>query len=283
MVEILIPDEKQTFKSLKIAGDFTNWKIQPMVAISNDDSLEHVPAWKFNITDDMVKDYCSKESTEEIMIHFKFIDDNNNWFTSDNFDLIPDEHNNINNGILLKFEDGKLMEENNNNIEDNIESVLQDLTPDPTLENVSILKQTKDLDSRNVGELEEEEEEDDDTALDTISEEQQEKVDPLVIPNTPKKSGRESPIGDETVFFSPGVNIPKGLDVTEDEDEPETPAGEREMVDKLKTNEIDCPVNKEIRETKDPETYKGILKRLIDFLSAFFGSWFHFFTGSNKE
>ncbi|CAB4256703.1 similar to Saccharomyces cerevisiae YPL186C UIP4 Protein that interacts with Ulp1p, a Ubl (ubiquitin-like protein)-specific protease for Smt3p protein conjugates [Maudiozyma barnettii] len=281
MVEILIPDEKLTFKALKIAGDFTAWKIQPMVLVSKDESVEHIPSWRFVITDDMIKDYCTEESSNETMIHFKFIDDGDNWFTSDNFDLIPDENNNINNGILLQFENGKLKEETNIDIDDTpesslIEPVLQDLTPDPSLENIAIVKQTSDDGDNGVATGDE----DEDTAMDTINEEQ---PVPLVIPQTPIKSGRGSPVGDETVFFSPGMNIPKGLDVTEDEDEAETPAAERAMVEKLKEDEINNLMNKEVRETKDPEAYKGMLQRLIDFISAFFGSWFHFFTGGNKD
>ena len=280
-VEILIPDKDETFKKLQIAGDFTNWEIEPMRKVSQSTKIAGFNCWQFIITNEMAEKYCNKESPDETMIHFKFIGDDGNWFTSDDFDLVPDENNNINNAVLLQFENGKLKEENIEEVVgDVVEPATQDLTPDPSLEKISEQQQQKDpIEINNNGE----EDDDDDTALDTISEEQKQTPDPdKAIPQTPIKSEREdSPIGDETIFFSPSVISSKGQDVTEDEDEAETPIAERRNLNITNSEEVSGA--QEVAEKKDPHVYKGMLQRLIDFISAFFGSWFGFFAKKHNS
>ncbi|KAG0672602.1 hypothetical protein C6P45_000033 [Maudiozyma exigua] len=280
-VEILIPDKNETFKKLQIAGDFTNWEIEPMRKVSQSTEIAGSSGWQFIITNEMAEKYCNKESADETMIHFKFIGDDGNWFTSDDFDLVPDENNNINNAVLLKFENGKLKEENIDDVvSDVVEPAAQDLTPDPSLEKTSEQQQQKDPIEINNNT---DDDDDDDTALDTISEEQKQTPDPVkAIPQTPIKSERvDSPIGDETIFFSPSVISSKGQDVTEDEDEAETPITERRNLNTTNSEEILGA--QEVAEKKDPNVYKGMLQRLIDFLSAFFGSWFGFFTKKHNS
>lgn len=278
-VEILIPDKNENFKKLQIAGDFTNWEIEPMKKKSN---ANNIVGWQFIISNEMAEKYCSKESPEETMIHFKFIGDDGNWFTSDDFDLMPDEHNNVNNAILLQFENGKLKEQNIDDFTTKIvESIPQDLTPDPSLENVAE-QQQQQKDSIANDNNNDDDDDDEDTALDTISEDQKQTPEPeRVLPQTPIRSTVEdSPIGDETVFFSPSIISAKGQDVTEEEDEAETPTTERNNMNIINS---DVPITQQVTEKKDPDAYKSMLQRLIDFLSAFFGSWFGFFTKSHTE
>lgn len=276
-VDILIPDKNENFKKLQIAGDFTNWQIEPMTKVSN---VNKIACWQFVITNEMAEKYCTKESPDQTMIHFKFIGDDGNWFTSGDFDLVPDEHNNVNNAVLLQFENGKLKEGNNDDVAKKVvESVAQDLTPDPSLENVAEQQQQQQKDPITNNN---EDDDDEDTALDSMSEEHKPIPDlETELPQTPVRPGREdSPVGDETVFFSPSIISTKGQDVTEEEDEAETPTTER---NNMNIANPDVPVTHKITEKKDPHAYKGMLQRLIDFISAFFGSWFGFFTKSHTE
>lgn len=254
MLEILIPDSNKSFKALKIAGDFTDWEEKAMDKVGDE-------AWSFQIDSSMVEKYCPKESPLEALIHFKFIDDNENWFTSDNFDLVPDEHNNINNAILLQFEDGKLKEKTVEQPEVPAEVVEKDETPEPTLE--------------------------------ATTPEPAEPAAAGAETHTPKRSEPITPPGEETVFFSPGQYSSKResttADVTEEEDEAETPVAEKIFAKgqpsaaAATTAVTNTHGEADIVEATNSEEYKGILQRLLRLLSAFFGSWFNFLTGRGNK
>lgn len=83
-----------SFESLKIAGDFNNWQIEPMV---KDDTNESKPVWKYHIGESQLKNCNKTNDRNDTVIHFKFIDDNDNWFIVPDYTSEPDEHNNINN------------------------------------------------------------------------------------------------------------------------------------------------------------------------------------------
>ncbi|CAL9728296.1 hypothetical protein MOUN0_D00848 [Monosporozyma unispora] len=86
------------FKSLKIAGDFNNWQIEPMI-LSKVDSK---PVWIYQIKDSLLSNCKNLNDKNEILVHFKFIDDNENWFIVPDYASEPDEHNNINNVKVAK-------------------------------------------------------------------------------------------------------------------------------------------------------------------------------------
>lgn len=96
MVEIVYDDSKGSFKNLKIAGDFTDWKIEPMDQNSQ-------KQWVYTIDELFLNKKEGKGSPKEIRVHFKFIDDDDNWLVMDEFDSEPDEHNNINNVKVITF------------------------------------------------------------------------------------------------------------------------------------------------------------------------------------
>lgn len=241
MVQILIPDGQDSFQALKIAGDFTNWKIQPMIRQLSTTT----GSWVFKITNDMVEKYCTEELQDQVLIHFKFIDDNNNWFTSDNFDLVSDENNNINNAVMLEFSNGKLKEEDKFVSEN--ESVssrsVTPVTPAPTLEiNTPVIE------------------------TNTIAKEDNDVLDTLKVA-TPELVEL-----DEDVYFSPNKEKIKENN-TQDEDE----AVEDSTIP-VEGSEND---NK-LLGIRDQTHYKTFLQRFIDFFWAFFGSWAKFFKNNNE-
>lgn len=86
------------FKSLKIAGDFNDWQIEPMEL--ND--ADRQPFWLYSIDDSKLKNCNNLNDRGELLVHFKFIDDYNNWFTVSDYGTEPDEHNNINNVEVVR-------------------------------------------------------------------------------------------------------------------------------------------------------------------------------------
>lgn len=109
MIEIIYPvyqgDETEVennnaskFNSLKIAGDFNNWQIEPMVQ----SELNSKAVWIYQIKDSLLSNCKNVNDKNEILIHFKFIDDNGNWFIVPDYSSEPDEHNNINNVKVAK-------------------------------------------------------------------------------------------------------------------------------------------------------------------------------------
>lgn len=278
MLEILIPDTNESFQALKIAGDFTDWKEQPMQKVHGEGV-----GWSFVIESPMVEKYCPEGLPQEAMIHFKFIDDNGNWFTSDNFDLVPDEHNNINNAVLLHFQDGKLREDVAEEEVELPESVAEepDKTPEPTLQATTPLPEPEEPEEPEVPE-----------PTVPVPERTQTPVqdDSLIAEaHTPKDAVSTTPPGEQTVYFSPakftGKREGTSAEGTEEEDEAETPVAEKIFSSKGKPTTAVTATHGEadIIDSKKPEEYKGILQRLLRFLSAFFGSWFNFLTGRGTQ
>ncbi|CAL9736907.1 hypothetical protein MOSE0_K10440 [Monosporozyma servazzii] len=112
MIEIIYPvyqtDETEVennnaskFKSLKIAGDFNNWQIEPMVQSEVDSKA----VWIYQIKDSLLSNCKNLNDKNEILIHFKFIDDNGDWFIVPDYSSELDEHNNINNVKVAKPND----------------------------------------------------------------------------------------------------------------------------------------------------------------------------------
>lgn len=88
MVAIIYRHKAKEFNELKIAGGFNNWEIVPM---------QWSPAkeqWEYELDLEKIPAALTK-------IHFKFIDDQGNWFTDSNYAKEIDEHNNENNVKLL--------------------------------------------------------------------------------------------------------------------------------------------------------------------------------------
>lgn len=91
------------FKSLKIAGDFNGWQIEPMELKDTD----RQPFWIYSIEDSKLKNCKYLNDRGEMLVHFKFIDGYNNWFTVSDYATEPDEHNNINNvEVVRSMEEG---------------------------------------------------------------------------------------------------------------------------------------------------------------------------------
>ena len=97
------------FKSLKIAGDFNGWRIEPMER----KYIDRQPIWNYSIDDSVLENCKHLNDKGEILIHFKFIDDYNNWFTVSDYSTEPDEHNNINNVEVVKLAEREIEKEEN--------------------------------------------------------------------------------------------------------------------------------------------------------------------------
>lgn len=91
MLEIKYWDRTKRFHELNVAGDFNNWSQCSMTY----DPVELI--WSYRLTKED-EDSCDKfDKDGDKTIHFKFIDQDGNWFTLDEFDTDLDEHNNVNN------------------------------------------------------------------------------------------------------------------------------------------------------------------------------------------
>ncbi|CAI4052945.1 Uip4p SKDI_16G0920 [Saccharomyces kudriavzevii IFO 1802] len=96
MVTIVFDHPADDFPDLKIAGEFTNWEGVPMEI--NVDTGK----WEYRFHDSSITKYDDKDK-----VHFKFIDQNGNWFADDEYPKEVDEHSNENNVATLdNSEDG---------------------------------------------------------------------------------------------------------------------------------------------------------------------------------
>ena len=116
MVDIVFPVIKGSFSDLKIATNLNNWTIEHMHPVPNPSEL-NIPSgitsekdiWTYEIPDDVIAKLVSENGKDSsFRLHFKFVDDNSNWFTAGEFAKISDD-NNINNTLVLLFEKGKLV------------------------------------------------------------------------------------------------------------------------------------------------------------------------------
>lgn len=116
MVDIVFPVIKGSFSDLKIATNLNNWTIEHMRRVSNPSEL-NIPKeianekdiWTYEIPDDVIAKLVSENGQDSnFRLHFKFVDDNSNWFTAGEFAKISDD-NNINNILVLLFEKGKVV------------------------------------------------------------------------------------------------------------------------------------------------------------------------------
>lgn len=92
------------FKSLKIAGDFNDWQIEPMEL----KDVGRQTFWIYSIEDSKLRNCKKLNDNGELLVHFKFIDDYNNWFTTSDYATEPDEHNNINNVEVVTYREKEL-------------------------------------------------------------------------------------------------------------------------------------------------------------------------------
>ncbi|CCE65042.1 hypothetical protein TPHA_0J02220 [Tetrapisispora phaffii CBS 4417] len=82
------------FRQLNIAGEFNDWKIVSMSLVGEE--------WVYKIDFPELGDEPKK-------FHFKFIDDNDNWFVGDNYPKELDKNSNENNVVIVDpTEDSKL-------------------------------------------------------------------------------------------------------------------------------------------------------------------------------
>lgn len=93
MSKIIFKHSGNGASALKVAGDFTDWAIVPMGY--QDDSKQ----WEYNLDTEKLKSFAIGDN--EFKIHFKFIDEDGNWFTDDNFAKEIDDRGNENNVLYL--------------------------------------------------------------------------------------------------------------------------------------------------------------------------------------
>lgn len=92
-MKIVYAHSENVFQNLQVAGNFTSWEVKPM----HKDMKTNF--WEFDI------DLKNLVNGDVDKIVFKFVDDNGNWFTDDNFAKETDTHNNENNVKLLTRDD----------------------------------------------------------------------------------------------------------------------------------------------------------------------------------
>ncbi|CAR29417.1 hypothetical protein ZYGR_0AD00990 [Zygosaccharomyces rouxii] len=90
MVKVIYGHSADHFKELKVAGDFSQWEIKPM--------LKNSEFWEYNF-------YKGSLPPEAKALHFKFIDDNGIWFTDNDYAKETDANNNENNVRILTAEE----------------------------------------------------------------------------------------------------------------------------------------------------------------------------------
>ncbi|EDO19421.1 hypothetical protein Kpol_1002p68 [Vanderwaltozyma polyspora DSM 70294] len=112
MFKILYDHPSRKFNQLNIAGDFTGWKITPMKK-----DPKNQDRWEIQINEADLPQGINK-------VHFKFIDDNGNWFTDEEYPKEVDEHDNENNVKMLIKEKEK--ESGNNSISNEGDTVIDE-------------------------------------------------------------------------------------------------------------------------------------------------------------
>ena len=94
MVTIVFDHPAEDFPELKIAGEFTNWEGVPMKINTSSGK------WEYKFDESSVTKHNDKDK-----VHFKFIDQNGNWFADDEYPKEVDEHSNENNVATLNNEE----------------------------------------------------------------------------------------------------------------------------------------------------------------------------------
>lgn len=198
MIEIVYPvyqtDETEVennnaskFKSLKIAGDFNNWQIEPMVQ----SELDSKAVWIYQIKDSLLSNCKNLNDKNEILIHFKFIDDNGDWFIVPDYSSEPDEHNNINNVKVAKPNDpiGKQDEIETEGVikrQDSQTSSRKDIKPESEEPIIETPEATPDVPSSTQGEdivIEEQDDNSDENLKPKDTVEEKEEENPFDVPD----------------------------------------------------------------------------------------------------
>lgn len=92
MAKIIYGHSSDDYQNLKIAGDFSGWEPLPM----GRNSITHL--WEHKV------DFSKLPNGTE-KVHFKFIDDNGNWFTDEDYPKEVDASSNENNVKLFTKEE----------------------------------------------------------------------------------------------------------------------------------------------------------------------------------
>ncbi|SCU99151.1 LANO_0F00958g1_1 [Lachancea nothofagi CBS 11611] len=111
MSKIVFKHQQADIGSLSVAGNFSQWAIQPMVFNAAEKQ------WEFQIVPQMLANLKTQENSSGVVTYFKFIDDKGVWFTDDNFAKEIDEHGNENNALYLKMDEQKLSSGDKNELE----------------------------------------------------------------------------------------------------------------------------------------------------------------------
>lgn len=117
------------FQNLKIAGDFNGWSIEPMKRELRGDNT----VWCYEVNESQLVNCKNFNDKGQRLIHFKFIDDSQNWFIVNDYDSESDEHNNVNNVKAVTIEDKPTEVEKENIVVDEGPE-----TPVPSLKETSV-------------------------------------------------------------------------------------------------------------------------------------------------
>ncbi|CCK72895.1 Uip4p KNAG_0M00420 [Huiozyma naganishii CBS 8797] len=95
MADIVYCDTGRVRSELNIAGDFNGWTVEPMVRREGEG--EGDGPWVYHLSREQWDASADKK------FQFKFVDTSGNWFTLDDFPVEADEHNNVNNVVVLEI------------------------------------------------------------------------------------------------------------------------------------------------------------------------------------
>ncbi|EJS41474.1 uip4p [Saccharomyces arboricola H-6] len=296
MITIVFDHPADGFPDLKIAGEFTDWKGVPMKI--NADSGK----WEYGLDESSLAKHEDKNK-----VHFKFIDQNGNWFADDEYPKEIDEHSNENNVATLEDnkDEGSAKEvkdevDESTNEDTNNEQELYDEgpgTPTPSLKgdktttyfNLDNLQHTLVTESVTKGKIREVVSLDEAPAKENSRAENKESSSILSQQEERNKSdeqvdnnseGNDNTRVNEDTYATDSLESEHEIANTDTEntDTENTDIFEQEEIQK-NNNPVQKNTTTMVREgDANAGDYESVLKKLLGALGRFFGSWFSWLT-----
>ncbi|QHS76554.1 Uip4p [Saccharomyces paradoxus] len=293
MVTIVFDHPAEDFPDLKIAGEFTDWEGVPMKI--NTDSGK----WEYEFDESSTTKHNDKDK-----VHFKFIDQNGNWFADDEYPKEIDEHSNENNvATLSNNEDGGSANEERRESDKAAHEANKDeselyyegpATPTPSLKSSMKFASSKAANLQNGPasteeairkEVKHEHAPLSEAPLGGNSKEANKEPSPTFSQQQEEKKKDEGL--DNLSEGNDNTRVNEDTDITDSqESEHEINGSDTENTDISEQEEIqkrDKPVDQSAKSLvkegdTNTEDYESVLEKLLGALGRFFGSWFSWLT-----